>query len=173
MNKLVTAALITFTFALPACDDGGGNAEDLDMTAADFECILDWPKVDRFRISNKLGYQEEAEAVARAANGGVYPVGTVIQLVPFEAMVKRREGWNPGTGDWEFFTLDVTADGATIASRGGEDVVNPMSGVTCIECHSQAEPKFDLVCASGHGCEPLPFTPEQLEMVQQSDPRCQ
>lgn len=173
MNKLAFAALITFTVALPACAGDDGEVEDLEMTAADFDCILDWPKVDRFRIINKLGYQEEAEAVARAADGGVYPVGTVIQLVPFEAMVKRREGWNPATGDWEFFTLDVTAEGATIASRGGEDVVNPMNGMTCIGCHDDAEPRFDLVCASDHGCEPLPFTPEQIEMVQQSDPRCQ
>jgi hypothetical protein len=46
------------------------------------------------------------EAAARAENGGVYPVGTVIQLIPFEAMVKRHEGWNPATGDWELFMLD-------------------------------------------------------------------
>ncbi|HWN67827.1 MAG TPA: hypothetical protein VNM90_09310 [Haliangium sp.] len=178
MNKLASAALFAFTLLafplVPACtDDDGGAAEDLEMTAEDFECILDWPKVDRFRILNKLGHQEEAEAVARAADGGVYPVGTVIQLIPFEAMVKRHEGWNPATGDWEFFMLDVSADGTTIAARGGEEVKNPMVEFTCLDCHSQAEPKFDMVCNSGHGCDPLPFTPEQIEAVQQSDPRCQ
>ena len=176
MNKLVSAALITFTLVtstlVPACTDSG-EAEDLEMAAEDFDCILEWPKVDRFRIVNKLGYQEEAEAVARSADGGDYPVGTVIQLIPFEAMVKRREGWNPATNDWEFFMLDVSADGTTIAARGGEEVKNPMVEFTCMDCHSQAEPKFDLVCNSGHGCDPLPFTPEQIEMVQQSDPRCQ
>lgn len=178
MNKLVSAALLTFTLAtstvVPACTDSDtGTVEDLEMAAEDFDCILDWPKVDRFRIVNKLGYQEEAEAVARSANGGVYPVGTVIQLLPFEAMVKRHDGWNPATGDWEFFMLDVSANGTTIAARGGVEVKNPMVPFTCMDCHSQAEPKFDLVCNSGHGCDPLPFTAEQLEMAQQSDPRCQ
>lgn len=178
MNKLVFAALITFTVATalvaPACTgDDTGEVEDLEMTAEDFDCIVDWPKVDRFRIINKLGYQEEAEAVARSANGGVYPVGTVIQLIPFEAMVKRHEGWNPATGDWEFFMLDVSPEGTNIAVRGGEEVKNPMSEFTCMDCHGQAEAQFDLVCNSGHGCDPLPFTPEQIEMAQQSDPRCQ
>jgi hypothetical protein len=111
--------------------------------------------------------------VARSAEGGTYPVGTVIQLIPFEAMVKRREGFSPSTGDWEFFNLQVSADGTTIADRGTDDVINPQVGLTCIECHNQAETRFDRVCASGHGCDPLPFTPEEIEMVQQSDPRCQ
>jgi hypothetical protein len=172
MRKLVTAALITFTMVVSACTDDG-DVEDLDMAAEDFDCILDWTKVDRLRIVNKLGYQDEAEAVARSADGGVYPVGTVIQLIPFEAMVKRHDGWNDATGDWEFFTLEPTAAGTTILSRGGEEVVNPTSGSTCAGCHGAAEPQWDSVCARGHGCEPLPFTAEQIDMAQQSDPRCQ
>ena len=172
-NKLVATALITFTLGLAACGDEQEPAvEDLDMTAADFGCILDWPKVDRFRITNKLGHQDEAEAVARAADGGTYPVGTVIQLIPNEAMVKRRQGWSPETNDWEFFALETTATGTSIVSRGTDDVVNAFDG-NCFDCHAAAEPKWDLVCASGHGCDPLPVTPEQIEMIQQSDPRCQ
>ena len=26
-------------------------------------------------------------------------------------MVKRRAGWNRGSNDWEFFSLDVSRDG--------------------------------------------------------------
>lgn len=170
MKTLASRILIACTLSLAACGDD--EVQDLDMAAEDFSCILDWPKVDRFRIINELGHQAEAEAVARSASGGTYPVGTIIQLIPYEAMVKRREGWNPATNDWEFFFLEVSADGTTIAARGTDDVVNGLGG-NCFDCHSAAEPKWDLVCASGHGCEPLPFTAEQIEMAQQSDPRCQ
>lgn len=171
-NKLAAAALITLTLGLAACGDEKEPAiEDLEMTAEDFGCILDWPQVERFRVTNQLGHEEEAVAVARSASGGTYPVGTVIQVVPNEAMVKRREGWNPETNDWEFFVLDATAEGTSIVSRGGAEVVNPLG--SCSDCHSGAEPKWDLVCASDHGCDPVPFTPEQILMVQESDPRCQ
>lgn len=174
MNRRASSLLITFTLVLGACagDSGEDEPQDLDMAAADFSCILDWPKVDRFRIVNMLGHQDEAEAVARSSAGGVYPVGTVIQLIPNEAMVKRREGWSPATNDWEFFFLDVTAEGTSIVARGTDDVVNGFGG-NCFDCHSAAEPEWDLVCASGHGCEPLPVTPEEIEAFQQSDPRCQ
>lgn len=171
-NKLIVTALITFTLGLAACGDKEDPAvEDLDMTAADFGCILDWPQVDRFRVTNQLGYEEQAEAVARSASGGTYPVGTIIQVIPNEAMVKRRKGWNPETNDWEFFILETSAEGTNIVSRGGAEVENPLG--SCSDCHNDAEPKWDLVCSDGHGCEPLPFTPEQILMVQESDPRCQ
>lgn len=171
MNTRASTLLITLTLALGACA-GEPEIEDLDMAAEDFSCILEWPRVDRFHIVNLLGHQERAEAVARSSAGGTYPVGTVIQLVPSEAMVKRREGWNPATNDWEFFFLEVAAEGASIVSRGTDDVVNGFGG-NCFDCHREAEPRWDLVCASGHGCEPIPVTPEQIEMLQQSDPRCQ
>jgi hypothetical protein len=170
-NKLAITALITLTLGFAACSDEESKVEDLDMTAEDFGCILDWPQVERLRVTNQLGHEEEAEAVARSASGGTYPVGTVIQVIPNEAMVKRREGWNPATNDWEFFILDTTAEGTTIVARGGAEVTNPLG--SCSDCHGEAEPKWDLVCASDHGCEPLPFTPEQILMVQESDPRCQ
>jgi hypothetical protein len=171
-NKLLATTLITIALGLAACGDNEEPAvEDLDMTAQDFGCILDWPQVERFRVTNELGHQDEAEAVARSTSGGTYPVGTIIQVIPNEAMVKRREGWNPDTNDWEFFILETTADGTSIVSRGGGEVVNPLG--SCADCHDGAEPKWDLVCSDGHGCEPLPFTPEQILMVQESDPRCQ
>jgi hypothetical protein len=151
--------------------DGATATEDLDMTEADFECILGWDKVRRFRVTNMLGHLEETLAVAGSANGGAYPVGTVLQLIPTEAMVKRRAGFNPASNDWEFFALEVNARGTTIAARGTTEVVNQFNG-NCFDCHVLAEPQWDLICEQTHGCEPLPIGPEIIEQIQNGDPRC-
>ena len=148
-----------------------GELEDLDMQPEDFVCILGWDKVRKFRITNLLGRLDEALAVAEDPAGGVYPVGTVVQLIPNEAMVKRAVGFAPDNSDWEFFALETTADGTTIMARGTSEVVNGFGG-NCFDCHAKAAPQWDRICESGHGCDPLPFTPEQIEMVQQADPRC-
>ncbi len=148
-----------------------GAEEDLDMSPEDFVCILEWDKVRNLRIANLLGYQDEALAVANSPDGGVYPVGTVIQLVPTEAMVKRAAGTSPISGDWEYFFLEVSAQGTEIATRGFEEVVNGFGG-NCQDCHSKAAPQWDFICEKDHGCDPLPFTDEQIEAVQNADPRC-
>jgi hypothetical protein len=150
---------------------GGNMAEDFAATAADFTCLLKWDAVRRFRITNKLGHQAEALAVSANTNGGVYPVGTIIQLVPFEAMVKRRVGFNVATKDWEFFALEVSKTGTTIKSRGAGEVTNPV-GVSCLNCHSKAMPQWDLICEQTHGCDPIPFTADQVKQAQDTDPRC-
>jgi hypothetical protein len=150
----------------------GGAAEDLDMQPDDFVCILGWDKVRKFRVTNLLGHLDATLAVANDPAGGVYPVGTVIQLIPNEAMVKRRVGFAPDNNDWEYFALNTTADGTTISARGGtQEVVNGLGG-SCFDCHAKAAPQWDRICEEGHGCDPLPFTAEQIEMVQQGDPRC-
>ncbi len=150
---------------------GDGAGEDLDMQPSDFECILRWTKVREFRITNKLGHVADSLAVANSPTGGVYPVGTVIQLVPFEASVKRARGWSPITNDWEFFSLSVSAQGTTISARGTTNVVNQFGG-NCFNCHSKAQPQWDFLCEQNHGCDPLPLTPAQIESIQNSDARC-
>lgn len=191
------SAVLPFVILLAACggdgDGGGGDggtvdvvggggidatpggdaapAEDLDMRPEDFDCILNWDQVRLFRITNKLGHTAEALAVANNPAGGDYPVGTVIQLVPNEAMVKRYSGWNTTTRDWEFFFLDTSASGTTITTRGATDVTNQFGG-NCFDCHNQAMPQWDLVCEDTHGCDPLPFSDQQLLNVQNGDPRC-
>jgi hypothetical protein len=97
-------------------------------------------------------------------------VGTIIQLVPQEAMVKRRAGWNPATQDWEFFSLDVGAAGTTIVTRGADDVVNRFGG-NCASCHAAVDPKFDFVCENDHGCAPLPIGHDVIASIQEADPR--
>jgi hypothetical protein len=178
------AAALALVLLLPAAcggDDGGaGDAaadettttevEDLEMQADDFVNINDMTPVRGFFIDNPLGYLDEAIAVAEDPAGGTYPVGTIIQLIPQEAMVKRAEGFSPATNDWEFFSLSVTAEGTEILVRGGPEVINQF-GLSCADCHLQAEPQFDLVCEDTHGCDPLPIGDDVITAVQAADPR--
>ena len=101
---------------------------ELKITAATFGCLKNMTKVRHFFVDNLLGDTEATVAVANSATGGVYPPGSVVQLVPTEAMVKHPPGWNAATRDWEFFELDVSADGSTMRNRGFVDVVNKFGG---------------------------------------------
>jgi len=166
---------------LEACGDGDTvanptrttePAEDLVMEADDFVNIHTMTPVRGFFIDNRLGHLDEAIAVANSPDGGEYPVGTIIQLVPQEAMVKRAAGYSPATNDWEFFFLDVSAEGTVIAARGRDDVVNRFGG-NCADCHSAAEPQFDFVCETTNGCDPLPIGRDVIDAVQAADPRPQ
>lgn len=148
-----------------------GGVEDPMIEGEDFSCILDWPKVRRFRVTNVLGDLDATLAVAEAPEGVPYPVGSLIQLIPSEAMLKRAPGFSPGTNDWEYFSLDVSADGTMILDRGGEQVAGPF-GAVCNDCHSKALEQWDFICEQDHGCDPLPLTQEQIDSLQQSDPRC-
>jgi hypothetical protein len=165
---------------LVACGGGGGSrsearttttvGEDLDMRASDFHNLHRMTKVRGFYIDNELGHLAEALRVANAPNGGVYPVGTIIQLVPQEAMVKRRKGWDAATHDWEFFSLKTSNTGTEIVTRGAKDTVNRFGG-SCFSCHAAADPKYDFVCEADHGCAPLPFGHDVFESIQNADPR--
>jgi hypothetical protein len=141
------------------------------MTDADFDCILDWQKVRSFRITNKLGNLDGTLAAANMPGMSDYPVGTVIQLVPTEAMVKRAAGFSADSADWEFFFLEVSDMGTKIVQRGVTDVVNQFGG-NCLNCHAKALPEYDFVCEKGHGCDPLPIGDDVIQMAQNGDPRC-
>ena len=146
--------------------------EDLDMQAADFGCVKDGTKVGKFFILNKLGHLDQAVAVANSATGGIYPVGTILQLIPQEAMVKRRVGWDSTTKDWEFFFLNVSGTTTTIAARGAAETENSFGG-NCFDCHTKAASQWDLVCETTHGCDPLQITDALIEILQDGDSRCQ
>lgn len=141
------------------------------MQAADFGCIRDGSQVRKFFLDNRLGHLDEALAVAASSSGGTYPVGTIVQLIPQEAMVKRAVGWNAATNDWEFFSLRVSGSTTTILERGVENVANSFGG-NCFECHSKAEAQWDLVCESTHGCDPLSISDSIIENLQNGDSRC-
>lgn len=188
--KQVLAVAIPFLVAVVAAcssgDDGGDEAtggrddggtttttepEDLVMEADDFVNIHDMTPVRGFFVDNRLGHLDEAIAVAEDTDGGgAYPVGTIIQLIPQEAMVKRAPGFDAGSNDWEFFSLQVSPEGTEILTRGGAEVVNQFGG-SCADCHSLARPEFDFVCEDDHGCEPLPIGDDVIQGVQDGDPR--
>jgi hypothetical protein len=155
--------------AVGAADSAINSKVNVD--AKSFRCITEMTRVRHFYVDNLLGRVDATVAVANSATGGTYPVGSVIQLVPGEAMVKRDEGFNPVTHDWEFFELDVSSDGTQIRKRGFVEVVNRFGG-NCFGCHIQARPQWDLVYESDHGCAPIPFTRAVSGALQRTDPRC-
>ena len=140
------------------------------MQASDFKNLHDMTAVRGFFVDNKLGHLEEAVAIAEKNRGGAYPVGTILQLVPQEAMIKRHAGYNAKTSDWEFFSLHTDASGTKIVTHGADKVVNRFGG-SCASCHELAKGKFDMVCEKNHGCEPLPIGDDLIHAVQEADPR--
>ncbi|MBL4607645.1 MAG: hypothetical protein JKY01_07445 [Pseudomonadales bacterium] len=124
-----------------------------------------------FYVDNILGDLNGTLAVAESATGGAYPPGSVVQLFPNEAMVKRQKGFSPITKDWEFFELDVDKNGTTIRKRGFQDVKNRFNG-NCFSCHQAAQPQWDMICETGHGCKALPINTLSILALQNTDPRC-
>ncbi len=144
----------------------------LEISAESFGCIQDLAAVRGFFVGNLLGDVEATLAAANNEAGEVYPVGSVVQLVPTEVMVKREAGFSAVSHDWEFFELGVSPEGTTIDVRGTSEAVNRFGG-NCLTCHLQAEPQFDLICEQTHGCDPIPVTPVMARAIQKTDPRCE
>ena len=148
------------------------SAQDLTVTEQTFGCILDWPKVRNTRLKHadpeKL--KEAMHIFRESVPDKEYPVGTILQLVPFEAMVKHPHEKFPNTNGWEFFALEISQGGTKIRDRG-DNVVNLSQGVTCLSCHQPAA-RFDFLCEKGHGCAPIPLDDQKIAELQSADPRC-
>jgi hypothetical protein len=127
--------------------------------------------VRQFYLDNLQGNLNATLVAANSTTGAVYPPGSLLQLIPGEAMAKHDKGFNAETHDWEFFELDVSKDGTKIRKRGFADVVNRFGG-NCFGCHSAARPQWDLVCETDHGCAPLAVTHAMTRALQRTDPRC-
>lgn len=149
----------------------GLYAADLTVSESSFSCIKEWTKVRNTYIKH-ADPQKLKEAV-RILNDSVpdkeYPVGTFLQLLPDEAMVKHPKQKFPETNGWEFFHLDLTGQGTKIKTRGDQTV--NFQGVKCFSCHQPAA-KFDFVCEKGHGCAPVPLDDQKIAELQNKDPRC-
>jgi hypothetical protein len=143
----------------------------LSITEKSFRCMTEMTHIGHFYVDNLAGNLNGTVQVAESTTGGVYPVGSVLQLVPTEVMVKREKGFNAATHDWEFFELDVSPAGSTIRTRGFASVVNRFGG-NCFACHIRARPEWDLVCSTTHGCDPIPVTIAMSGALQRTDPRC-
>ena len=121
VGMAVAAALVTFAGAAAWPQQGAQTpapnpvkqaaVKQIAITDASFSCIRDLKSVRGYYVGNLLGDVDATLAVANSANGGVYPPGSVVQLVPGEAMVKHGPGFNAATNDWEFFELDVQPTG--------------------------------------------------------------
>ena len=154
---------------------GHAVAEDstgIPIDGNSFKCLSQMTKVKHFYVDNLLGDLDATVAVAKSETGGVYPPGSVLQLFAGEVMIKQKPGFNPATKDWEFFELDVSAEGSKINKRGFVDVNNRFGG-NCFGCHAAARPEFDFVCEQDHGCAPIPVTRAMFGALQKTDPRCQ
>lgn len=162
---------LSFSADSEAVDPIADEGQALSIAETSFQCIRDMTPVRGFYVDNLLDDLDKTLAVAKSPDGGVYPPGSVVQLIPGEAMVKLASGASPATRDWEFFELDTGSEGTTIRKRGFVDVVNRFGG-NCFACHIQAKPQWDLVCETGHGCDPIPLTRDILVLLQKIDPRC-
>jgi len=151
---------------------GSVYAQDIVVSEKDFTCIRDGHKIRNtfIRNSDPEKLKEAMHIFQDRVPDKEYPVGTFMQLVPFEVMVKHPREKFPKTNGWEFFALDLSKAGTKIRDRG-DNVVNLSQGVTCLSCHQPAA-KFDFVCEKGHGCAPLPFDDKKIAEIQGTDPRC-
>jgi hypothetical protein len=179
---LALAAYSEFAKADVAMSESSQDAaaQPVEVSKDSFKCLTKMTPVRGFFVDNLLGNLEDTLAAAEATNGAVYPVGSVVQLVPTEVMVKRENGYNATTKDWEFFELAVSPLGSEITVRGAFEVVNKFGG-NCFACHIKAEPKWDMICEQDHGCEPITFkhegkdvtlTQAMIKGAQKADPRC-
>ena len=170
LSKVFCAGLL-WSCAAAANSADTHNDAGLDISAGNFNCLGDMTRIRHFYVDNLLGNLDGTLEVANSPNGGTYPPGSVVQLVPTEDMVKHKPGWNAATRDWEFFELLVEDGTTTIDKRGFVDIVNRFGG-NCFGCHVKARPEWDLICEMGHGCDPIPVTREQIAAIQDADPRC-
>jgi hypothetical protein len=145
-----------------------GIAQEID--AKSFRCIRQMTPVRQFYVDNLRGDLNATLAAANSPTGAVYPPGSVVQLIPGEAMVKHDKGFNAESHDWEFFALATSKDGTRISQRGTVNVTNSLG--TCLGCHAEAKPQWDLVCETTHGCAPLKVTDAMILALQRTDPRC-
>jgi hypothetical protein len=159
---------------LLACGTPTDEPEDttpttVEVTEASFRCITDMTAVRGFYVDNLLGDLSGTVAAAEEPLNATWPVGSLVQLIPAEAMVKREAGFNTTTNDWEFFALRADAEGTTILKRGGEEVENPAG--SCYGCHAAAA-DYDLICEDDHGCVPLGVNDATITLLQEADARC-
>ena len=169
-SQLKTLSVIVFSSPIISQSYSADDNKKVDILESTFKCLSALAASGRFFVDNILGNLDATLSVANSSSGGNYPPGSLLTLVPDEAMIKHQEGWNPATNDWEFFLLGLSAEGTSILARGGAEVASP-SG-SCFGCHQLARSEWDLVCGVDHGCAPIAFTLEQIRNAQAMDPRC-
>jgi len=151
--------------------DPPDSSKAIPVTGNTFVCLEKMHPVRGFFVGNLLDKLDDTLAAAMQPEGAPYPPGSIVQLIPDEAMIKHHKGWSTITNDWEFFALDVSKEGAKIKARGTTQVKNKFGG-NCFECHQKAKPQWDFICEEGHGCAPLPIPDFLIRRIQHGDLRC-
>jgi hypothetical protein len=151
--------------------DPPDSSKAIPVTEDTFVCLKKMHPVRGFFIGNLLDKLDDTVAAAMQPEGAPYPPGSIVQLIPAEAMIKHHKGWSAKTNDWEFFELDVSEEGSKIKARGTTQVKNKFGG-NCFECHQKAKPQWDFICEEGHGCDSLPIPDFLIRRIQRGDPRC-
>lgn len=179
--RLPLVVLLAVALATPAgaTRDFVATTRDFVATTRDFKCITRGHKVPgkNFFIRHKKkavlrkAIRLTEDAIANGTTDFQYPVGTMLQLFPFEAMVKRKAGFNPDGGDWEYFQLAISDTGkTTILSRGKVEVENHFG--SCQGCHATLAASHDYVCEYVVGTAGLRLTDQQVADLQAQDRRC-
>jgi hypothetical protein len=123
---------------------------------------------------NKRKLRKAVRVAARDLPGKRYPVGTILQFIAGEAMVKRGGRFNREGNGWEFFRLAISPAGTTIVARGGAEVTNTVfpgrPAASCQNCHAPAK-QFDFICEGHAGVQQLGL-PDNIIRLLQVDPRC-
>ena len=96
----------------------GVLADDITLPSG-LSAASDSPKIGGTYIKN--ADPERLQEAMRIFRDNVpdteYPVGTIFQVIPFEAMVKHQQGTFAKTHDWEFFALDASAVGTKVTDE--------------------------------------------------------
>lgn len=172
MLRPIALCVLTVLALASACGERPTATCDGDFAAedGDFDCILSWPVVDGVRVMARCGGQTSAEELIRhGRQGDTFPVGTMLSRNAFEAMVKRRAGFDPTHNDWEYFAVSRFPGGAHITARGTSEPTNTLGN--CRDCHSKAR-DFDYVCLNTHGCGDLPAHRNVIAASQELDALC-
>lgn len=97
------------------------------MSEQTFGCILDWAPVRNTHQTR--GFPAAGRGTFRDnVPDTEYPVGTILQLVPFEAMVKHPREKFPKTNGWEFFALDISPLRAKVRDHGDSHSTGTSTG---------------------------------------------
>ena len=137
--------------------------------AEDFRCLPETTPVRGFFVDNYLGDVEGARAAAEEPGARPFPAGSIVQLIPQEAMVRLPDGTSPETGDWEYFLLDPSDGTTRILSRGGAEVENAAG--SCNSCHAAAASR-NFVCEQTGLCADAAIPRVVVDSLVASDARC-
>lgn len=155
--------------AAPA-PDGAAPVAFRSAEPEDFRCVSEMSAVRGFFVDNYLGDVEGTLAAAEDPGARPFPPGSIVQLIPLEAMVRLPDGTSPETGDWEYVMLDTLSGQSEITSRGFGEVEN-LAG-SCNSCHAGASSR-NFICEQSGLCEAAALPRSIVDRLVEEDARCE